>query len=157
MSDMFREVSNQGWLSRLGSSVKGVLVGGVLTLICVGVLFWNEGRAVNEAKRIQEGQVACVSVDAAKVDPANEKKEVHISGDATTNDKVADDVFGVSASAIRLKRFVEMYQWKEKKETSKRTKLGGGEETVTTYNYSKGWDDELQDSSQFKHPDDHNN
>src|SRR5256714_7249634 len=83
MADIFREVSNQGWLGRIGSSIKGVVVGGVLVVICVGVLFWNEGRAVNESKRIEEGQAACVPVDSAKVDAANEKKEVHISGDAT--------------------------------------------------------------------------
>src|SRR5689334_14189112 len=112
MADVFREVSSEGLFGRLGSSIKGVLFGGVLTLICVGVLFWNEGRAVNESKRIEEGQAACIPVDSGKVDPANEKKEVHISGDATTSDKVADDTFGVSTSAIRLKRFVEMYQWK---------------------------------------------
>jgi hypothetical protein len=157
MADMFREVSSQGWLSRIGSSIKGVLIGGILAIICVVALFWNEGRAVNDFKRIAEGQAACISVDSAKVDPANEMKEVHISGDAVTTEKPADDVFGVSAPAIRLKRFVEMYQWKEKKETSKQTKLGGGEETTTTYNYSKAWDDDINDSSDFKHPEGHEN
>jgi hypothetical protein len=157
MADFFRDVSNEGWLSRIGSSIKGVLVGGVLVLICVGVLFWNEGRAVKEAKRIEEGQVACVSVDSAKVDPACENKEIHISGDATTTEKPTDDVFGVSASAIRLKRTVEMYQWKEKKETETHKKLGGGEEKVTTYNYEKAWDDDAIDSSDFKHPEGHQN
>src|SRR3954471_19621751 len=112
MSDFFRETTNQGWISRIGSSIKGVVVGGALVLICIGVLFWNEGRAVNEAKRIEEGQTACVSVDSAKVDPANERKEIHISSDAKTAEKPADAVFGVSAPAIRLKRTVEMYQWK---------------------------------------------
>src|SRR5689334_23189517 len=157
MADFFREVSNEGWLSRIGSSIKGVFVGGVLVLVCVGVLFWNEGRAVKEAKRIEEGQTACVSVDSAKVDPANENKEIHISADATTPEKPSDDVFGVSAPAIRLKRTVEMYQWKEKKETETHKKLGGGEEKVTTYTYSKAWDDDAIDSSEFKHPEGHQN
>src|SRR3954453_1652773 len=113
MADVFSEVSNTGWLGRLGGSIKGVAIGGILTLICVGVLFWNEGRAVKEAKRIEEGKTACVSVEATAVNPANEKKEIHISADATTVDKPADDVFGVSVPAIRLSRTVEMYQWKE--------------------------------------------
>src|SRR5690242_2586839 len=103
MSDFFRETSHTGWVSRIGSSIKGVVVGGILILVCVVVLFWNEGRAVNEAKRIEEGQTACVSVGSDKVDPANEHKEIHISGDAATTEKPTDDVFGVSAPAIRLK------------------------------------------------------
>src|SRR3954468_18054600 len=153
MADVFTEVSNTGWLGRIGGSIKGVLVGGILTLICVGVLFWNEGRAVKEAKRIEEGRTACVSVDTGKVDPANEKKEIHISGDATTADKPADEAFGVSASAIRLNRIVEMYQWKESKKTETKRKLGGGEEKVTTYTYEKTWDDDVIDSTDFKHSD----
>jgi hypothetical protein len=157
MPDVFREVSNQGWLSRIGSSIKGVLVGGILILACVVALFWNEGRAVNEAKRIAEGQAACVSVDSSTVSPGNEGKEIHISGDAATTEKPADDVFGVSASSIRLKRLVEMYQWKEKKEETKDTKLGGSEQTTTTYSYSKVWDDDVNDSSEFKHPEGHRN
>ena len=80
-----------------------------------------------------------------------------ISGNATTPEKPADDVFGVSAPAIRLKRLVEIYQWKEKKEESKQTKLGGGEETVTTYTYTKAWEDHIEDSSDFKHPEGHQN
>ena len=62
-----------------------------------------------------------------------------------------------SAPAIRLKRLVEIYQWKEKKEESKQTKLGGGEETVTTYTYTKAWEDHIEDSSDFKHPEGHQN
>src|SRR4051794_7217939 len=115
MSDFFRETTNQGWISRIGSSINGDVVAGALVLICVGVLFWTEGRGGNEAKRIEEGQPACVSVEASKVDPANEKKEIHISADAATTEKPTDEAFGVSAPAIRLKRLVEMYQWKEKK------------------------------------------
>src|SRR3954471_22985379 len=115
MSDFFRETTNQGWISRIGSSIKGVVVGGALVLVCVVVLFWNEGRAVNEYKRIEEGQTACVSVESTKVDPAYEGKEIHISGDAITPEKPTDEAFGVSTPALRLKRLVEMYQWKEKK------------------------------------------
>jgi hypothetical protein len=157
MSDFFRETSHTGWVSRIGSSIKGVVVGGILILVCVVVLFWNEGRAVNEAKRIEEGQTACVSVGSDKVDPANEHKEIHISGDAATTEKPTDEVFGVWAPAIRLKRFVEMYQWKEKKETTTKKRIGGGEDKETTYTYSKVWDDDVNDSSEFKHPEDHRN
>ena len=39
-----------------------------------------------------------------------------------------------------------MYQWKEESKSETKKKLGGGEETVTTYTYSKVWDDGQIDS-----------
>jgi hypothetical protein len=50
-----------------------------------------------------------------------------------------------------------MYQWKESKETETRKKLGGGEETVTTYTYRKEWSSFLNDSSNFQEPSGHEN
>src|SRR5207245_2956185 len=58
---------------------------------------------------------------------------------------------------LRLSRSVEMYQWKEQTKSETTKKLGGGEETVTTYSYSKVWDDSQIDSSDFKKPDGHQN
>ncbi len=64
---------------------------------------------------------------------------------------------GVSANALRMKRDVRMYQWTERTSSETRKKLGGGEETVTTYSYEKSWSDRVISSDSFKKPEGHAN
>jgi hypothetical protein len=123
----------------------------------VFLLFWNEGRAVQTAKSLAEGAAAVVSVSADAVDAANEGKLVHVSGPVTTTTVPADSDFGISQESVRLVRTAEMYQWKESSKSETKTKVGGGEETVTTYSYSKEWDDDEIQSSDFKQPSGHAN
>ena len=155
--DHFSEVTSQSWISRLGSAFKGIVVGLVLFIVGFPVLFWNEGRAVREAKGIAEGVAAVVAADAVKPDPANNGKLVHLTGLATTEDTLSDSDFGVSAGAIKLRREVRMFQWKETEKSEKRTKMGGGTETVTTYDYSREWAADRIDSGRFKQPEGHAN
>ena len=56
--DEFTEVSHQSLGSRLMESIKGVAIGVVLFLLAFPVLWWNEGRAVSEAKSLE--RVSCV-------------------------------------------------------------------------------------------------
>ena len=145
------ETTTEGWGSRLGSSIKGVLVGIGLFILGFPVLFWNEGNYVKTAKALDEGEGACVAVESnAKVDPEMGGKLVHMTGKADTKDVLTDDQFGVSVTAIRLERTVEMYQWIEESRSQKKKKLGGSEETVTTYTYKKDWVEDAIDSSGFK-------
>lgn len=157
MADEFTEVTSEGWLSRVGGAIKGVLIGVVLFIAGFPVLFWGEGRAVREAKTIEEGQAGVVDVAADKADPANDGKLVHLTGEARTAETLKDDQFGISLVACKLRRTVEMYQWVEKKESTKEKKLGGKEETTTKYKYVKEWQESLSDSSQFKDPANHAN
>ncbi len=143
-----RVVENPSWVQRLGSSFRGVLFGFVLFIAGFPILFWNEGRAVDTAKRLKEGAGAGVDVPADKIDAANEGKLVHVSGKADTQDVLSDDVFGVSATALRLKRTVEVYQTVEHSET-KRIKEGDKTREVTTYSYSNEWCSKPVDSSQY--------
>lgn len=121
------------------------------------LLFWNEGRAVERYKTLQEGAGLVVSVASAVVDAANEGKIVHVSGRAETAAAIADPVLGIRENAIRLSRKVEMYQWWERTTKETREKFGGGTETVTTYEYELQWSDRLIDSSQFKEQQGHRN
>jgi hypothetical protein len=157
MADTFTETTSQGWLSRLMGSIKSVLVGLVLFVVSFPILFFNEGRAVRTAKSLEEGAGVVVTVQAEAVAPANDGKLVHLTGEATTTETLADGEFGVSANAIKLVREVEMFQWDEEKKSETKKKLGGGEETVTTYTYEKKWSDDLIDSSNFKEPTGHGN
>ena len=151
------ETTNIGWGSRLMSSIKGVIFGLVLFVGAFIVLFWNEGRAVRTHKGLQEGAGAVVSVSAEKVDGGNEGKLVHMTGEATTDETLSDPAFNVSANAIKLHRSVEMYQWKETKETKTRKKVGGGQEKTTTYDYEKVWKDGVINSDGFKQKTGHQN
>lgn len=145
------ETTTESWGSRLGSSIKGVVIGFALFIAGFPVLFWNEGDSVKTAKAIDEGEGACISLESnASVDQEMEGKLVHMSGKADTKDVLTDDTFGVSATAIRLERNVEMYQWIEESHTSEKKKLGGSVEKVTTYTYKKDWMPTAIDSSGFK-------
>src|SRR5208283_3808849 len=155
--DSFSETSEQGWLSRMGDAIKGVLIGLLLFIVSFPLLFWNEGRAVHTAQGLAEGEKSVVRTAPDKVDPANENKLVHLSGLATTEDVLKDTDFDVSAKAIKLERKVEMYQWVEKEEKKTEKKLGGKEVTTTTYNYDKKWSPDYKESSKFKHPEGHEN
>ncbi len=157
MANSYREVSSQSWFSRLGQSIKSVLVGLIFFVASFPLLFWNEGRAVKTANSLEEGASAVISVPADKADPANEGRLVHVSGPVTTEETLADEELGVSANALKLLRKVEMYQWVEEKHSEEKKKLGGGTETVTTYDYKQQWSDDAVDSSSFQHPEGHEN
>lgn len=155
--DSFSEVSSESWFSRIGNAFKGILIGLVLFIVSFVVLFWNEGRAVQTYRALNEGSHAVIDVPADRVDPANDGKLVHVSGQAVTTMVLNDPVFQVSAPALKLARIVEMYQWKESSSSETEKKLGGGTETKKTYSYSKTWSSDTIDSSEFKHADGHEN
>lgn len=145
------ETVKVGWGSRLGSSMKGVLVGLVLFVAGFPVLFWNEGNTVKTRKALDEGEGACVSVESADaVDPAFQGTLVHMSAKADTSDVLSDAEFGISTVAIKLVREVEMYQWHESSHTTEKKNVGGSVTKTTTYEYSKGWSSFAIDSSNFK-------
>lgn len=157
MSDSFREVTSTSWFGRIGRSIGGVLIGLLLVIGMIILLFWNEGRAVTTAKALAEGAGVIVSIQPDTVDPANDGKLVHVGGKVSTDSTPVDPDFGISAPGLRLERSVEMYQWQQDSKSETTTKLGGGEETVTTYTYSKDWSDRPIDSSDFKQPSGHAN
>jgi hypothetical protein len=157
MSDTFRTVTSTSWFGRIQRSFGGVIFGLVLIVAMVALLFWNEGRAVQTEKALAEGAGIVVNVEGAPIDPANEGKLVHVSGPIVTQQTLSDPTFAISAEGVRLVRKVEMFQWTEEKSSKTETKLGGGEETVTTYTYSKEWHEGPVDSSDFAQPDGHQN
>jgi len=158
MSDQITEVTSQGCGGRLIGSIQGIFIGIIGIIVAIVLLFWNEGRAVQTYKSLKEGAGAVVSVSAEEVNPANDSKLVHVTGQATTNATLTDPTFGVSAdNAIKLVREVQMYQWVEDQQTETVKKVGGGTESRTTYTYSKEWSSSHQNSSNFKEPTGHQN
>ena len=150
----YTETTTKGWGERLGSSFKGIITGFVLIAIGTGLLWWNEERTFKTAGAIGEAQMLTEDVqDISKVDPSLDGHVIHATGRADTKDTLRDPVFGVQVTAIRLDRDVEFYQWHEESHSEKRKKLGGGEETVTTYTYEMGWSSGPIDSGSFHDPD----
>jgi hypothetical protein len=148
--DSFTEVTHQSWFSRLAGAIKSVLAGIFLFIISFPLLWWNEGRAVHTAQGIQDFGAVAVAIQPDKVDPQNDKKPVCLTGEATTKETLADPDFKVSSSAIKLRRNVEMYQWKQTADSTSTKKLGGSQETKTTYKFDKTWSDKLIKSDEFK-------
>lgn len=156
-NDQFTEVEHVSWFGRIGGAFKGIVVGLIMFAGALPLLFWNEGRSVKEYKTLQEGGGAVVSVASDRVDPTKAGLLIHVTGKADSEASLKDPVFGVSANALKLKRSVEMYQWHEKSQSKTEKELGGGTKTVTTYTYNQEWSDKLIHSSDFKHPNGHQN
>lgn len=154
----YTEVTSTSWFSRLGDSFKGIGIGIVLILAATALLWWNEGRTVRTGDAIVEAQLATEPLPGIdKIDSAFEGKLVYATGRAVTKDELVDPVFGIKVNAIRLRRKVEYYQWVEHRKSEKRQKLGGGEETVTTYTYTREWVSRPVDSQTFKKSFEHAN
>ena len=150
----YQEVTKTSYGSRLGNSLKGILVGLALFFAATVLLWWNEGRAVKTSKMLKAAETECVDVaSVASLDPALEGKLIHATAVAKTDEILTDPTYGVSVNAIRLVRDVEYYQWVEHSESVTKDKIGGGQETTTTYTYSKEWVGGPIDSGNFKDPD----
>lgn len=157
-TDTFTTTTHTSWLGRFGGSMMGVLVGVILFFASFFMLYWNEGRAVDAMIALNAGATQVIPVSAESIQPANEGKLVHVSGPIAVAEPLIDPVFHIAASgALRLERHVEMYQWREEKESKTESKVGGGETTSTTYRYVKDWSDSPIDSNAFERPQGHAN
>jgi hypothetical protein len=158
MPDNFTEVTTEGYGSRLGGSIVGMLIGFVLLLVSVGLLYWNEGRAVEAQQALTQGAKELVELAADNADPAAEGKLVHVSGNLTLSAPAKDPVFNASGhNLLRLQRNVEMYQWKEEEHSTSHESVGGTKTTEKTYTYRQEWSSLPINSGAFKHPEGHQN
>lgn len=149
----YQETKTTGYGTRVGNSIKNVLMGFVLIIGATILLWWNEGRAVKTADMLEDAQGACVEM------PNPDKKSAEFEGElvcatamATTDEVLTDKDFGISENAISLSRKVEYFQWVEHSEEKKEDKLGGKEVTTTTYTYTQEWVSSPVNSGNFKDP-----
>nr|WP_254868565.1 TMEM43 family protein [Phaeobacter sp. HF9A] len=141
------------------NAFRGIGIGIGFIGIAVYFLFWNEGNAVRTARALAEGAGQVVSVDSAKLDPANEGQLVHINGPLSLAAPLADIALNVTgpAQAVRLERKVEQFAWIEEKQSTTETKLGGGQEKTTQYTYRMDWTDAPASGAKFRLPEGHLN
>ncbi|GEM84456.1 TMEM43 family protein [Meiothermus hypogaeus] len=89
------------------------LAGGLLLFVAAfPLLFWNEGRAVNIARALNQGASRVIAVQPQPIDPKHNRALVHLSGTASPTQALRDPILGLEVEALRLRRTVEMYQWK---------------------------------------------
>ena len=157
MSDTFTETTNKSWFSRIGNAFKGIAIGFCLFIAAFPLLFWNEGRTIKQTKSLKETEAGLVLAKCDEVNQDFEGKPVYMTGDAKTEETLSDDYFPVTINGFKLKRNVEMYQWVEHEKTETKKKLGGGEEEVTTYSYTKEWCSSPINSGNFKMSAEHEN
>lgn len=154
----YTETTSRSWFARIKDALFKIVVGLILLVVAAVLLFWNEGRAIKTYRALVEGAGLVISVAAETPDPANEGKLVHISGTVVPGGVAEDPQFAIEADgAVGLSRSVEMYQWVQKEESKTEKSIGGSEETVTTYSYSKEWKTSRVKSEDFKKPDGHEN
>ena len=149
----YQTVTKTSYGSRLSDSFKGIGGGFLMFIAGTILLFWNEGRTVKTAKMLKQAEKVCVHVDdVSSVNSALTGQVIHATAFADTRDSLVDNQFGVGARAISLTRDVSYYQWVEHQSSETKDKIGGGQETVTTYTYSKEWVPFPVESANFADP-----
>lgn len=158
LNNSITETTTTGWLSRIGSSFVGVLIGIILLPCAIFLLSWNEGRAVTAATGLKRGLSTIVEVSADTVNQQNNSKLVYLNGTVSGATPAVDPWNKLSATGlVRLQRKVEMYQWLEKETETKINNVGGSQTTQKTYTYSLDWAETATNSAQFKVPAGHQN
>jgi Transmembrane protein 43 len=135
-------VQNRGFLARLTSSLVGVILGPILIVAAIGLLWWNEGRAVQATTGLNDAAGQVVEAQASGPSPDGEGKLVHVVGTATASDTIEDPAVGAKfAGQVVIARNAEMYQWQEDSHDNNNSS--------TTYIYTRTWSDHPIDSSLF--------
>ena len=150
----YQKVTTTSYGGRLKKAFQGVGAGFLMLIAGTVLLFWNEGRTVKTTKMLKEAQGVCVELgDVNQINVDMDGKMVHATGFANTEDVLTDGDFDISVNAIKLIRSAEFYQWVEHQHSETKDKVGGGQETITTYTYSKEWVSSPVNSSSFEDPD----
>lgn len=128
----------------LFGSIIGALIGVAALIGSFPLHFWNENRAVQTERSLEEGEKVMVRADAQGPDNANEGRLVYLGGEAKGDKPIVDPVTKFSVPALVVERKPEMYQWEEHSHTS-----GSGSNRTTTYEYKMAWLDRVEDSERF--------
>jgi hypothetical protein len=133
-------------------SFKNVIFGVLLFFGSFVLLYWNEGRV-----DMSKVALTAVQVNAEAVDATANGKMVSVTGKASTDDTIGDGLYLKPGNWMAMDRIVEMYAWDEEKKTKSQSNTGGSSTETTTYTYGKKWMENPQDSSEFAHPEGHEN
>jgi hypothetical protein len=144
MSDVYQSVSHRSLGDNLIDSIKGFLVGILLFFAAFPILWMNEG-----CTDMSEVAKTAVVVKADSPGAGGEGKLIAVTADLKVDEPVGDPAMLAPGAYAKLHRKVEMYAWKEKKETTNKKKLGGGTDVITTYTYDTVWTENPQSTESF--------
>ena len=149
----YQTTTTKTYGQRLSGSFKGIGMGVLMFIAGTVVLFWNEGNFVKTRKALNEAESVTVKVDdVSTLNQDLNGKLIHGVSTVKTDEMLTDEMFDFSVNAVKLAREVEYYQWEENEKSESREKIGGSEETITTYTYEKKWVSEPINSAEFKDP-----
>jgi len=152
MPDSFTTVTRTGWGSNIMNSFVGVLFGILLFIGSFAVLWFNEGRT-NMADVARNS----TPVVGTSINPSTDGKLVAVSGLLASNEQLGDAPTLQPGGYIQIERNVEMFAWAEEKSSETTKEIGGSSTTKTTYTYTKKWTSSPATSSNFEHPEGHEN
>ena len=127
--------------SRLLNSVGAIFIGLAVIVICLIALGCNERRNVMAIRAYDEFGKNLIETGSATVNPGNDGKLVAIRG-ALSFSPVTDPAYRIMANSFVLRRYVEIYQWEERKQ-------GSSTDAETTYIYTGAWKSEHISSTKF--------
>ncbi len=150
-SNTYVERTTTNIFARIGGAIAGAAFGVILFLVAIGVLFWNESRAVDAIRGLSQAAKVLVEASPSPINGAQDRHLVHLTGQLATHGALSDPEMNLTRdNLVHLMRKVEMFQWKEEKESRSSSQLGGGQTTQTTTTYKKVWSDGPINSSSFK-------
>ena len=147
MPYQFKEVKTIGYRSRIGSAIKGVLLGLILFFGSFVLIFWNEGRDV--ISNLAAKAMPIVS-DGISTDASLQGALVSVRGTVSASKRIGDGLYLLPSDYIKVDRKVEIYVWVQHQSTKTKKNIGGSETQETNYDYQKEWITNLPDSGQFK-------
>lgn len=151
MPDQYTEIKTISYSGRIKNAFKGFFGGLVLIPFSIFILYTNEG-GIDYSKIVEKATY--VPPDATLIHTYS--NPVYTTG-PVYSDALLSDEYLKPRNLIVLKRKVEMYAWKENRQTDSTTNVGGTETQETTYKYLKEWTETPQDSSRFKYIEGHTN
>lgn len=154
MPNSYTEITTKSYGGRLINSIKGILIGLLLFVGAFVLLYWNEGRT--DLSRIADTAMVADAQDAT-TGTALDGQLVSVSGLLTSDEMLGDGAYLKAGPYIAFQRQAEAYAWVEHSSSKSTKDLGGSETTETTYTYTAEWTGNPSDSSEFKHPEGHQN
>lgn len=147
-------VHHKSFFERMGNAIVGVFIGVFLFVGGLGVIGWNEGRAVHTSCAIYEAGASLKEADCTKKSDLDNLL-VHLACDINKTTSVspfAYSALNIAGTGLTFSATLEQYQTKESKSCStKKDSVGGGSTEVCTYSYDYAW--QSSQASSFESPD----
>jgi len=134
-----------------------MIIGALILVYASDPLVGAESRAEVATSRNDEVLRQTIEANLNSVSAADNGRSIHLTGIFSAAVPPTDGAFSVSGKDIlRIRRRVEMYQWKEEQSTDQQVDKSGSAPLVR-YSYHLIWSDSWICSCTFRHPQGHIN